>query len=484
MMSARSRFAIRALMLVLVVCPVARGAQKPASGTIPVLMVSDIHFDPFHDPAKARLLAAAPVSRWAGILAAADSPNAAAAFAGLQSACGAKGVDTPWPLLRSSLAAMRQQAEPRFVTLTGDLLAHKFDCRYRRTIGGSAAGYEAFAVKTLQFVVEQLHGTFPGVPIYISLGNNDSGCGDYQLDPRSAFLRETAAVFAEALPPGLRSTEEKEFPEGGYYAVTMASPMRNTRLIVLNDLFLSPSYRTCGGGKDAAPAQAELAWLGGELAAAQRASQNVWVIGHIPPGVNVYATVRRVRDVCGGERADLFLDPSGLDDLLTRYGAEIRLALFAHTHMDEMRLLEASGAGHDVAIKLVPSITPVHGNNPAFTVAQVDPRTAVMEDYAVMAASNRTGRNARWTREYDYAQTYHQPNYTPASLRRILGEFAGDPKGQSAVSQDYMRDYYVGSRSAELTPFWPQYVCSMDHLTAAGYAACVCGQQQRPAATH
>src|SRR5580700_2198839 len=73
--------------------PIRLGVAKEA--TISALMVSDIHFDPFHDPAKAKQLADAPVGEWNAILAGAASTDAAAAFERLQKTCNAKGIDTP-----------------------------------------------------------------------------------------------------------------------------------------------------------------------------------------------------------------------------------------------------------------------------------------------------------------------------------------------------------------------------------------------------
>ncbi|MGA7341787.1 MAG: hypothetical protein WBX18_14380, partial [Terracidiphilus sp.] len=52
--------------------------------TVPVLLVSDIHFEPFWDPAKTAQLAAAPASQWKTILAAQESPDRAARFDALQ----------------------------------------------------------------------------------------------------------------------------------------------------------------------------------------------------------------------------------------------------------------------------------------------------------------------------------------------------------------------------------------------------------------
>ena len=107
---------------------VAKAAQD---ATIPALLLSDIHFDPFHDPAKVRQLVDAPVNRWSSILSAPPSPNQQQAFAALQQTCHARGVDTPYTLLHSSLQAMQsRQPDAKFMTVSGDLIAHSFSCRY------------------------------------------------------------------------------------------------------------------------------------------------------------------------------------------------------------------------------------------------------------------------------------------------------------------------------------------------------------------
>lgn len=451
----------------------AQSSPRDESSTVSALLISDVHFDPFHDPAKAKQLARNPVSAWAAILAAPDSPDAASSFRQLQSTCRMKGVDTPYILFRSSLAAMRAQSRPQFVTVSGDLIAHKFDCRYQRTVG-DPSGYDGFVEKTIAFVVGQLRATFPGVPIYFALGNNDSACGDYQLDPNSPFLRQTAETFAQALSPQDRAQELRDFPAGGYYSVPLV-PLPKTRLIVLNDVFESPGYRTCAGKPSTAPDAAQIAWLASQLDQAQRAGEKLWVMGHIPPGVNVYSTVRQMSDVCGARAPVMFLSSERIDDLLVQHAAEVRLALFAHTHMDELRLLGA-GKGPGVALKMVPSISPVDGNDPAFTVAQIDRANSTLEDYEVIAASNQTGIGTRWTTEYDFREAYHQPSFTPAALRALIDGFRADGKAEFPASRQYIRNYYVGGGARELAPFWPQYACSLDHLSADAYAACVCGK--------
>ena len=61
----------------------AQGEAVPGSSsgqTVQALLVSDIHFEPFWDPAKVARLARTPVSQWDAILAEADSADREARF--------------------------------------------------------------------------------------------------------------------------------------------------------------------------------------------------------------------------------------------------------------------------------------------------------------------------------------------------------------------------------------------------------------------
>ncbi|MGA2456299.1 MAG: hypothetical protein ABSF85_01805 [Terriglobales bacterium] len=444
--------------------------------------MSDIHFDPFHDPARTQQLVDAPVSQWISILTAPPSPNQQQAFAALQQSCHGRGVDTPYTLLQSSMQAMwTRQPDAKFITVSGDLIAHSFSCRYATLLPGSTqSDYQAFVLKTLDFVIGELRASFSGVPVYVALGNNDTGCGDYRLDAGSDFLVRAGRIVAAGLPLPQQQQALKEFAKGGYFSVAMEAPMHDTRLIVLNDLFLSPKYATCAGGPDPAAAITEMAWLQEQLAQARRLGQRVWVMGHIPLGVDLYSTAAKMKDICGNGVPEMFLSSDKLADLLIEYADVIRLGIFAHTHMDEMRLLEAQGGAshasleHSVAIKVVPSISPVDGNNPSFTAARVNPFSAVLQDYEVIAASNQTGIDTTWSREYDYAQTYHETQFSPSAVKELIAEFENDRGAKANASEKYIRNYYAGDRSPELKPFWSQYICVLGNHTAKAFAACVC----------
>lgn len=475
-------------------------AARAESETIPAIFLSDIHFDPFHDPGKVKKLASAPLSEWKSILASVPSADQQQAFEAMQHSCHSRGVDTPFALLESSLKAMRaQQPDAKFMMVSGDLMAHAFTCRYGIVFPGAPqADYEAFVVKTLSFVSEQLHASFPGMPIYISLGNNDSGCGDYQLDAGDDWLSQTGKVVAADLPASQQGQAAKQFATGGYYSVSMAAPMKNTRLLVVNDVFFSPKFKTCSGKPDPAAADEQLSWLAQQLQQARQAGQRVWVMGHIPPGLDLHATVLKFADVCSGDKPVPFLSSDKMADLLVENADTVKLALFGHTHMDELHLLKAEGAAagdgsgqgatpgqaansekdpagaQAVVLKQTASISPVDGNNPSFTIARIDPAAAKIDDYTVFAASNQTGIGTTWSKEYDYRSTYHEPDFSVASMTNLAKKFQGDHAATLPISQSYLRGYFVGDRAAELSLFWPQYACTFDHYSAKGYASCAC----------
>ncbi|MEO6982292.1 MAG: metallophosphoesterase [Edaphobacter sp.] len=470
----------------------AQAAAEPAvQRTQTALLLSDFHFDPFHDPGKVRQLVDAPVSEWGEILGAPASANQETALAGLQRVCQGRGFDTSYALLQSSLRAVRAQASgARFVTVSGDMIAHNFACRFAVLVPGKTPSeYAGFVEKTMAFVMEQLRGAMPEVPVYAALGNNDTGCGDYRIDAHGPFLAAAGKIMLQGLPASVGKEERAraltDFAAGGYYSVTMAAPMRRTRLIVLNDVFMSRNYATCGGNADRSEGAKQLEWLRSELDAARQQKQRVWVLGHIPPGVDVYGTVKGLKDVCSGAAPAIFLSSEELGEILVEHADVVRLGIFAHTHMDELRLLGPEGKGSRasakemVAVKMVASISPVNGNSPSFTVAQVDPASAQLMDYSVFIASNKTGIQATWSKEYMYSQTYGEAAFAPPEVAQLMEDFRRDPDAKTKRSQAFIRYFVAGDTSSLIKPLWPEYVCALSRVTGKGFSDCACSAASR-----
>ena len=479
----KKMIAVAAALALSMVFAVPAGAQSGARpATVRSIMASDIHFDPFWDPAKVERLVAAPVTEWETIMAAPDSADRAKQFAALEQQCHVRGDDTSYPLLRSGLAAMKaHSAGVMFVTVSGDLLAHGFDCKFRAVVrGAKPGGYESFVTRTIAFVDAELHSALPGVQMFEALGNNDSDCGDYQINAQSQFLADTGAFMTADLPAGERATAARGFQAEGDYSAPLPAPIRNARLLVIDDLFQSVRYETCAARPDPTAAGAQIAWLRSQLDAARADHEKVWVMGHIPPGVDPYSTIRNLDKVCTGASPTMFLSSDALGQTLAGYGDVIELAIFAHTHMDELRLLAppagsfGSKALPPVPLKMVPSISPVDGNNPSFMVAEVDPATAALKDYRVIAASNPTGIGTVWTEEYDYAKAYRQPAFDSASVTALVSGFSADRWAETAASREYLRDYFVRDQSLPLKAVWPQYVCALTNRTADQYRDCAC----------
>ena len=489
------------LTLLAAACTLTVIAQSPApskteaatkASSVSALFLSDIHLDPFSDPAKVAKLNSAPAADWPAILSAPNSATQAKEFASLQEACPTRGIDTPYALWRSSLSAIHADAsQVRFATLSGDLLAHSFDCKFQTLLpAAKPSDYLAFTEKAVRTIVSTLRVALPGIPVYVAMGNNDSGCGDYQLDAaHDAFLGLVAKVVAEALPVEERAAVLRDFAAGGYYNVPLAG-VAHSRLLVIDDLFFSGKYTTCSGKSDPAPAAAQLAWLAVQLASARQQHEHVWVMGHIPPGVNVYASARKNANVCAGAEPQMFLSSESLAELLARNADVVRLALFGHTHGDEMRLLmpdskptsASSSPAHassqsptGVPLKIVASITPINGNRPTFTVASIDPTTATLTDYSVFMASNSTGTGTTWSKEYTYSTTYQQRAYDVVALMQLVPTLQSDHAAKTAASQAYLRNYFPGVNSSAIHFVWPQYACSLDHDSARGFIACACG---------
>jgi sphingomyelin phosphodiesterase acid-like 3 len=256
--------------------------------------------------------------------------------------------------------------------------------------------------------------------------------------------------------------------------------MNNTRLIVLQDIFESAHYRECNGEASTVPAAEQIAWLHKHLTEARANGEQVWVMGHIPPGVDVYTTYHRYlfapNEACNVKQPQMFLSSSALGKTIAEFGDVVRLAIFAHTHMDEIKLLQGPD-GRAVPAKVVPSISPINGNEPSFIVAQVTPQTATIKDYEVYSASNAQG--AHWGREYRYSEVYQLPDFSAKSVDQLTIALIDDKSGEDETSRVYERYFLSGGgtfAALGLQRLWPAYSCSLRELDPAAFRRCMCPQ--------
>lgn len=454
----------------LLVSPVARGAAPVPQSWI---AVSDIHFSPYVDSKLTERLASAPPERWRAIFATAE-PMAFSNF----------GSDTNYALLESTLDAMKTRVRaPQIVVITGDFLAHNFRQTFDAAVKDrSDAAYAAFVDKTIAFLALEFRATFPGASILPVVGNNDDYCGDYASAPRSYFFLHMAQAFA----PNVRTNDKAgfvaQFVTGGYYTVPL--PAGGATGIVLDDVFWSWRYNNVCGDRNADPGKDELDWLQSTLA---KSNGPTWVFAHIPPGIDAFATLRSA--VLPEAPVVPMLDPKYNDPfvaLLAAPSAHVVMSLAGHTHMNAYRIVGAPSRAIS-GLLMLPAVSPVFSNNPAFTVLDVDANTAnlldqrvfVLDDLPLLAKDAR--RAAKWRLEYDFNAAYgthgidgstlgalQQAMFFNDALRKRFAQYYDGESGRATISESQWRSYW----------------CANVAMTATDYRACAMPQVQASLPPH
>ena len=418
------------------------------------LLLTDIHFNPFENPALVDALAGAPVEQWAAIFEA-DVGRQPSPY----------GSDTNYPLLRSLIAAMREKAPaPGVVLIGGDFLGHGFEKLYQATSKDrSEAAYDAFVDKTVAFLALELDHAFPDAQFVPAVGNNDSYCGDYAPAVGSPFLAHMAATW-EPLVNRRHAAPDfvSSFSTGGYYSVRLSGSA--VRVAVTNSVFWSVKYSERCGLAGTHPGQDELAWLTALLS-----SDNpppTWILTHIPPGMDARSSAAK-------NKAATFYQPDALASLLSLIDApekNVQLVIAGHTHGDSFRLTQPDARGGNVPMWLLPSVSPIFKNNPAFIVAMFSPASSRVVDYTAYDLDDAPDVSHAWRTEYQFSSAYGADGVTPAALSRLRSALAADP----ALREKFEAAYVAGSPVGAIDDStWHAYWCALGTMTAAQIDACL-----------
>ena len=443
------------------ICGCGGTAVFAGSDNFPVLVFSDVHFQPYIDPflpnsttlntatvaANRTLVAqldAADVSQWPAIFQ--GSANT------VNNTPSAPGTDTNYALLALALASIKQNlGTSPAVLFTGDFLGHGLDQLYPvYSVNKTAAEAAAFVDKTLTFVLQQIKAACGGVPVLFAVGNCDSYTG---LGPDSTFLASNADQFYSMLLNNAADKQEflSTFKAGGYYA---AEPMgRSLMVISLNTIAFSPLVQnTDGSENNQALVEAELAWFDAKLAAAQAAGQKVWLLMHAPPGADEGTTASHIDANGHLAAATMMWEPNyqaTFMQTLEKYPGVIALTLAGHTHMDEYRIVLPN-----TLLEITPAISPVFTNDPAYKVFSLDRRTLVPVDFSSIHYDLST-MPAQFSNYYTFSKAYPMSGSLPFFLTRLLPQLVSNSQLQAL----YRGYYYSGHNSpSPLTDLkWPAY---------------------------
>lgn len=415
------------------------------SGALRMLAASDLHFTPFGDTALVlHLLLGAP------------SPALPAA-----SASSSKyGSETDSRLLERLLSDMRRQVpHPAAVLLPGDLLAHGLDDSVRKYAPDTTAtNLRHIHLAILAYVRARIQANFPGIPVLYCLGNNDSYDGDYAVEDDGSFLREASeslfGTSGEQLP--------ETFAHHGYGRHPLPG-VPGARLLILNTTFVSsrfPGFARSG--------QAELEWLEKELAAARREHTHVWLEFHIPPGMDAYASWKRNAPVALWQPDANYR----VLELLREYRDVVSAAFAGHLHRNEFRSVLRADGTPSTAIHVVPAVSPIFGNNPAFQILEVDARSGKLRD-AVTFALNLAAQDSLFREEFRFSQRYGSiPDAAGyAHLDALLSS-------STALRTNFQKALGDGSAHGLPSGYWRFEACALGHLNPESYEACL---QKTPA---
>lgn len=324
------------------------------------LTLTDFHFDPFlvcHNTVPCpviKKLQSSPSKEWSTI------------FEAYEKAAPQYRQDTNYNLLVTSLAAAKKTAKERqikFVIVLGDFLGHEFRDYYKKyTRDNSFKGYQAFVKKTMEFLNDELERTFPDIDVYNVIGNNDSYHRDYISIANGQFLKDTGMMWSRLIKTNQnKQAMINQFPVGGYYSVSMPGNPQ-MRLIVLNSVLFS--YQALSKYNDKW-ALDELNWLHHELESVHAHHQKALILMHIPPGIDVYATLKvrifRLIDLWKLKFTKIF------EDDLQEFAPEMAGILCGHLHSHWTQILTLDSA-HAIPVSGTSSISPIFGNNPGFKV--------------------------------------------------------------------------------------------------------------------
>lgn len=441
------------------------------------LLISDIHFDPFFDGVLFDRLATGPIERWRGILSESRPVG-----------LNPRGTDTNISLLGSALdEARRRCPDPDFILYPGDFLAHQWQRRYDalapRSHLDDPDSYRSFTEKVIRFLAAEFRARYPATPILPTLGNDDSYCGDYRIEPEGPFLSMFAGAWGPLLgPEGTRGSFAETFPKGGHYEMPLPGAAGH-RLVVLNSVFFSVNYDNACGDQAQSPALDQLDWLARILRRAERDREAVWLLMHVPPGINSFNSVDPVRR--GGSPATFWqAELTGrFLGLVRRHRGTLRAAFAGHTHMDDFRVLPGDDGEPALLCKVAPAVSPIFGNNPGFQAYRYDRDAGTLRDYRTVYLTDLDDAGhspGRWALEYGFREAYGLPRPDAASIAALAGRMVSDAPARGAYTR-----YYGVSAPPEFTAGqFDIYRCAIANITPSDFLRCLTGSAnpERPPA--
>ena len=325
---------------------------------------------------------------------------------------GLLGKDANYAVLTSALANMKAQLpHPAFIIIAGDFIWH--NARPQDSV---------LKRKTIQFIAQLFKERFPDTPVIPAMGNNDTYGEDYALqDPK--FL----ADFAHAWEPNLPRSSAADLLAQGYYTYEN----ENLKLVVINSALVNAGTSYSGAGT-------MLTWLKRNVMDA--GGKKVWVISHIPPGINGYNSSKMWND----DYTQKFIG------IVTKYPSVVKFSVASHTHLDDYKVFYNTAKKPVSLLRIIPSICSNHGNNPSFEVAGFNSSSgdviSEMGHYLNLAADlkGKSPEQVQWAGSFDVASALKIKGISAVDFSKLTDNIKAD-KTQRLLN-NYIKFYTVSTK--------------------------------------
>lgn len=327
------------------------------------IFVSDIHYDPQHEPTGTRQT-----------LCRLGDDNHTFAY-------GKYRCDAPVELIGSFLSHAQNISNPDFIIFGGDVPAH-----------GTHYPMPKIKEEWLD-VMEMFNAAFPGVPVYPVIGNNDISpdYGTLETDP-GCF-----SVLADTFT-SLTESETETFKKGGYYF----HDFDHVRVIFMNSVLYSKRRPKT----DVMDPFGQFAWMAKVCQDATAKGLTIGVVMHIPPGVS--------KEEKDEQWYRQYMHQ--YHNLVMTYN--IKFTLSGHTHHDQ--LLPTSGDAVRYLLS-APALSPIGSTNPAYRVMTLGSEGIMNYKQYHLDIVNKTS-NPEWSLEYEFSSKYGVYDVSPTSVLKAVSK--------------------------------------------------------------
>ena len=416
-----------------------------------VVLMSDFHMSPFLNRATTEALVTNDISLWDGLFATTTNGFFTR---------DATGDRTTTPLLFNSALSNARAAcpHPDAIIVPGDFPYYNFISLYTNiTQTSDVQQGKDLLVKTIKYSLMKIRQAFPNAPVYFALGNNDTFLGDYDIATSGdEFYTRTAEVFYDG--PFTNVLDYAAFTATYTNTGNYSAPFGRGGIITLQSLYFSINYpRSLDAGSN------QLTCLEAELQKSAATNRHVWLLFHIPPGINAYATWSHWQtndtNYVATDWHPEFL--TSFCAIVSRYTNTISGIFCGHYHNRGWQLLSDPVNSNAVAtVQISNGLLFNHGNNPGITILTYDRNTLALVsentyslDYTTWYGSLDSA--APWSIRYSQNQGGRIPDLGPSSLLSAW-------TAMRATTSDGFRSYnneYSGGRTPLLCTAsnWPVY---------------------------